>query len=105
MRTKDAEQRYRELLANRPSLIGRVSQRDLASYLNITESALSRIVRRVRENDAAAQAAAEVANPDPEPVDDVGVAEVVDLVEVAESRSGAATEQAPITPLGRAAEA
>ncbi|MBN8880896.1 MAG: Crp/Fnr family transcriptional regulator [Salana multivorans] len=49
IRLKDAEQRYRDLLKHRSSLAARVSQRDLASYLNVTESALSRIARRVRE--------------------------------------------------------
>lgn len=43
------ESRYRTMIGARAGLVGRVSQRDLASYLSITESALSRIAKRVRE--------------------------------------------------------
>lgn len=42
------EQRYRALLDDHPGLIDRVTQRDLANYLNITSVALSRIAKRVR---------------------------------------------------------
>jgi CRP-like cAMP-binding protein len=42
------EQRYRSLLKEHPSLVQRVTQRDLASFLNITDVALSRIAKRVR---------------------------------------------------------
>lgn len=52
------EQRYRSLLEEHPGLIDRVTQRDLANYLNITSVALSRIAKRVRSDtgmDAAAQ--------------------------------------------------
>lgn len=42
------EQRYRSLLAEHPGLVQRVTQRDLASFLNITDVALSRIAKRVR---------------------------------------------------------
>ncbi|MGC3994937.1 MAG: Crp/Fnr family transcriptional regulator [Propionicimonas sp.] len=42
------EQRYRSLLREHPGLVQRVTQRDLASFLNITDVALSRIVKRVR---------------------------------------------------------
>lgn len=42
------EQRYRSLLREHPGLVQRVTQRDLASYLNITDVALSRIAKRVR---------------------------------------------------------
>jgi len=43
-----AEQRYRQLVETNPGLVKRVTQRDLASYLNVTEASLSRIVKRVR---------------------------------------------------------
>jgi CRP-like cAMP-binding protein len=43
------EQRYRDLLAEQPGLIDRVTQRDLANFLNITSVALSRIAKRVRD--------------------------------------------------------
>jgi CRP-like cAMP-binding protein len=42
------EQRYRSLLKEHPGLVQRVTQRDLASFLNITDVALSRIAKRVR---------------------------------------------------------
>jgi CRP/FNR family transcriptional regulator, anaerobic regulatory protein len=42
------EQRYRDLLVEHPGLVSRVTQRDLASFLNITDVALSRIAKRVR---------------------------------------------------------
>lgn len=42
------EQRYCSLLKRHPGLVQRVTQRDLASYLNITDVALSRIAKRVR---------------------------------------------------------
>lgn len=45
------EQRYRDLLEEHPGLIDRVTQRDLANYLNITNVALSRIAKRVRTDD------------------------------------------------------
>lgn len=41
------EQRYRTLLARQPDLVARISRRDLASYLNVTDVALSRIAKRV----------------------------------------------------------
>ena len=43
-----AEQRYRTLAASRPDLVRRLPQREIASLLNITDSALSRIAKRVR---------------------------------------------------------
>lgn len=43
-----AEQRYRALATNRPDLVLRLPQREIASLLNITDSALSRIAKRVR---------------------------------------------------------
>jgi CRP-like cAMP-binding protein len=42
------EQRYRNLLETRPDLVERVSKRDLASFLNVTDVALSRIAKRVQ---------------------------------------------------------
>lgn len=42
------EQRYRALLRDHPGFVQRVTQRDLARYLNITDVALSRIAKRVR---------------------------------------------------------
>ena len=42
-----AEQRYRDLLANHPDLIARISRRDLACFLNVTDVALGRIAKRV----------------------------------------------------------
>ncbi|MGV8909750.1 MAG: Crp/Fnr family transcriptional regulator [Propionicimonas sp.] len=42
------EQRYRSLLKDHPALVQRITQRDLASFLNITDVALSRIAKRVR---------------------------------------------------------
>lgn len=49
-----AEERYREMRVERPNLISRLTQRDLALYLNVTEVTMSRIVKRVRTEDAAA---------------------------------------------------
>lgn len=43
-----AEARYRDLVEHRSSLLNRVMQRDLASYLNVSEESLSRIAKRVR---------------------------------------------------------
>lgn len=43
-----AEQRYRTLVAHRPDLLRRLTQREIASLLNVTDSALSRIAKRVR---------------------------------------------------------
>jgi CRP-like cAMP-binding protein len=43
------EQRYRSLLREQPGLLQRITQRDLANFLNITDVALSRIAKRVRE--------------------------------------------------------
>lgn len=42
------EERYRHLLTTNPALVGRVTQRDLAGYLNVTEASLSRLIKRVR---------------------------------------------------------
>lgn len=42
------EDRYRSLLRDRPNLVSRLTQRDLASFLNVTETTMSRIAKRVR---------------------------------------------------------
>jgi CRP-like cAMP-binding protein len=47
------EQRYRALLTEQPGLVQRVTQRDLASFLGVTDVALSRIAKRVRADDHA----------------------------------------------------
>lgn len=52
------EQRYRDLLAEHPGIVSRVTQRDLANFLNITDVALSRIAKRVRTEEATGSAAA-----------------------------------------------
>jgi len=49
------EQRYRSLLADQPGLVHRVTQRDLASFLGVTDVALSRIAKRVRAEDHASE--------------------------------------------------
>lgn len=52
MRFLSAEERFRALRATKPWPLRRVTQRDLASYLGVTEVGLSRIVSRVRREDA-----------------------------------------------------
>ena len=42
------EDRYRSLLSDRPNLVSRLTQRDLAAFLNVTETTMSRIAKRVR---------------------------------------------------------
>jgi CRP-like cAMP-binding protein len=42
------EQRYRLMLSTQPDLVDRISRRVLASYLNVTDVALSRIAKRVQ---------------------------------------------------------
>ena len=49
------EQRYRALLAEQPGLVQRVTQRDLASFLGITDVALSRIAKRVRADEQSSE--------------------------------------------------
>lgn len=44
----DAQERYEVLAHRNPNLVRRVTQRELAAYLNVTEATLSRIVKRVR---------------------------------------------------------
>lgn len=51
------EQRYRRFLDDNPALASRLTQRDLANYLNVTDVALSRIAKRVRGESAATAAA------------------------------------------------
>jgi len=46
--TLSAEERYRALVAERPELLGRVPQKDLARYIGVTPVAMSRIVTRIR---------------------------------------------------------
>lgn len=41
------EERYRSFLTRRPELVARISQRELASHLGVTEVGMSRIVKRV----------------------------------------------------------
>ncbi len=41
------EERYQKLLAERPALLGRVPQHQLASYLGVTPESLSRIRKRI----------------------------------------------------------
>lgn len=53
-RTMDVEARVRYLQEHRGDLLRRVSQREIAAYLNITESALSRVMRRLRARDVEA---------------------------------------------------
>lgn len=43
------EQRYRNLVADRPDLVRRLSQREIAGHLGITEVSMSRIVKRVNQ--------------------------------------------------------
>lgn len=50
------EQRYRTFLDENPALTSRLTQRDLANYLNVTDVALSRIAKRVRTESAASAA-------------------------------------------------
>lgn len=42
------EERYRSMLRDRPNLVSRLTQRDLAGFLNVTETTMSRIAKRVR---------------------------------------------------------
>lgn len=48
LRTLTTEEHYRWLQSHRPGLVSRVKQRELASYLGVTDVGLSRIARRVR---------------------------------------------------------
>jgi CRP/FNR family transcriptional regulator, anaerobic regulatory protein len=46
--TKTAEERYLNLLKNRPELLQRIHQKHIASYLGITTQSLSRIRKKIR---------------------------------------------------------
>lgn len=46
--TQTAEERYLGILQNRPELIQRISQKDIASYLGISTQSLSRIRRKIK---------------------------------------------------------
>ncbi len=46
--TQTAEERYLQLLQNKPELIQRISQKDIASYLGISTQSLSRIRRQIK---------------------------------------------------------
>jgi CRP-like cAMP-binding protein len=45
--TKSAEERYLDLLNNRPQIIQRIHQKHIASYLGITTQSLSRIRKKI----------------------------------------------------------
>lgn len=53
--TLSAEERFRVLMAERPQLIGRIPQKDLARYIGVTPVAMSRIVSRIRLGQRATQ--------------------------------------------------
>ena len=46
--TKTADERYADLMRNRPELLARIHQKHIASYLGITTQSLSRIRKRIR---------------------------------------------------------
>lgn len=48
LQTETAENRYRTMLANQPSLVQRVPLKHLASYLGIAQPSLSRIRKNIR---------------------------------------------------------
>ncbi|PWD50691.1 hypothetical protein C8046_08525 [Serinibacter arcticus] len=50
------EERYRSFVSRRPDLVARISQRELAAHLGVTEVGMSRIVKRVGAQRAAAAA-------------------------------------------------
>ena len=47
--TKTAEERYLDLLKNRPELLKRIHQKHIASYLGITTQSLSRIRKKLKK--------------------------------------------------------
>jgi CRP-like cAMP-binding protein len=51
--TKTPEQRYQDLMRDRPELLQRVPQYLLASYLGVTPESLSRIRKRIFAKEAA----------------------------------------------------
>jgi CRP-like cAMP-binding protein len=48
--TSSPEQRYLDLLQNRPKLLQRVPQHQIASYIGVTPESLSRIRKRIAKN-------------------------------------------------------
>ena len=46
--TKTAEERYLDILKNRPEFLQRIHQKHIASYLGITTQSLSRIRRKIK---------------------------------------------------------
>lgn len=48
--TKTAEERYLDLLKNRPELLKRIHQKHIASYLGITTQSLSRIRKNIKQS-------------------------------------------------------
>lgn len=52
MMTKTAEERYADLLNNRPELLQRIHQKHIASYLGITTQSLSRIRKKCVQSDS-----------------------------------------------------
>ncbi|NQX99104.1 MAG: Crp/Fnr family transcriptional regulator [Flavobacteriales bacterium] len=48
--TKSAEERYLNLMKNRPDVLKRVHQKHIASYLGITAQSLSRIRKKITSN-------------------------------------------------------
>ena len=48
---KTAEERYRELLVDKPKMILRTPQKHIASFLGVTTQSLSRIRKKIAEND------------------------------------------------------
>ena len=45
--TKSAEERYLNLIENRPEIVQRIHQKHIASYLGITTQSLSRIRKKI----------------------------------------------------------
>lgn len=66
------ERRYRQILQDRPSLVNRITQRDLAGLLNVTEETLSRIAKRVRAEDSRHGASVRSLSPGSRPAKSVG---------------------------------
>ncbi len=47
--TLTAEERYRKLIIERPEIIQRISQKNIASYLGVTPQSLSRIRKKIQQ--------------------------------------------------------
>lgn len=70
MLQKDVSERYQQLRRRR-GLAGRLTQRETASYLNIAEPSLSRIIKRMEEDRPGRSPGASSGNPAPaEPLSD-----------------------------------